>query len=95
MTATAHEVLSVAAVVYDQKEHNDREMAFLNAIFDADKEWFEALGAARNNFGAGTETFHIVKRLATATRNAAYQRALAAFEADEEAEIMGTLEAAE
>lgn len=95
MTATAHEILRIAGEVYDQREHSDHEMAFLNAIFDADTEWFASLRAARRDYGAGTETFEIVKRLATATRNAAYQSAMKAFEADEEADIMGTLEAAE
>lgn len=95
MPTTPYQVAVIAAQVYDQRDQSPREMAFLNAIFDADKEWFEALGAARKNFGAGTDTFQIVKRLATGARNEAYRRALAAFEADEEAEIMGYAEAAE
>ncbi len=96
MTATAHAILRIAGEVYDQKSHSDHEMAFLNAIFEADKEWFAALSAARRDYGAGSEMFGIVKRLATATRNAAYQSALKAFEADEEADIMGdALQAAE
>ena len=96
MAATPHTILRIAGEVYDQREHNDREMAFLNGIFDADKEWFSSLAAARRDYGAGSEMFEIVKRLATATRNAAYQSALKAFEADEEADIMGTaLQAAE
>lgn len=96
MAATPHEILSVAATVYDQPSQTDREMVFLNAIFDADKDWFDTLRAARREYGPESESFQIVKRLATAKRNAAYQKAHKAFEADEEADIMGeTLQAAE
>ena len=89
MTITPYTILRIAGEVYDQRERAPYETAFLNAIFDADKDWFASLGAARRDYGAGTEMFEIVKRLATATRNAAYQKAHKAFEAGEEADVMG------
>jgi hypothetical protein len=81
MTASAYEVLAVAAVVYDQDSHNEADMAFLASVNAADKEWADQLNAANINFGAGSEAWQAVKRLATKTREVALARALAEFEA--------------
>lgn len=89
----AAQVLAVAAVVYDQDTHSEADLAFLDAMAKADREWLDALSAANINFGGGSEAWQAVKRLATRSRNDAYARALAALEAhDFEDEL---LEAAE
>jgi hypothetical protein len=77
-------VLAVAAVVYDQDTHNEADLAFLDAISRADREWLDALNAANLNFGGGSEAWQAVKRLATRSRDKAYAAALAALEAHDE-----------
>lgn len=94
MATTANEVYAIAAVVWDQDTHNDADMAFLDAVAAADKEWSEALSAANINFGAGSEAWHAVKRLATKTREVALVRALAELESHDD-EYFGLLQAAE
>lgn len=92
MTATPHEILSVAATVWDQDTHSDADMAFLDAIAKADKEWLCSLSSVKITFGPG-EAFEAVKRLATRQRNAAYVAALAELESHDD-EVFG-LQAAE
>jgi ketosteroid isomerase-like protein len=76
-------VLAVAAVVYDQDTHSPADLAFLDAMAKADREWLDQLSAANINFGGGSEAWQAVKRLATRSRNGAYARALAVLEAND------------
>lgn len=85
-------VLAVAAVVHDQDNHSAADLAFLDAMARADREWLDALNAANINFGGGSEAWQAVKRLATRQRDAAYDRALASLELFDDEEF---LEAAE
>jgi hypothetical protein len=87
------EVLAIAAVVYDQDSHNAADMAFLDAIAKADREWLDALNGTKAMFGPG-EAFEAVKHLATRQRNAAYAVALAELESHDD-EAFGLLQAAE
>lgn len=93
MTASAHEVYAVAAVVWDQDTHTDADMAFLDAVNAANKEWSDQLSSVKITFGPG-ETFEAVKRMATRSRDIALARALAELEATDD-ETFGLLEAAE
>lgn len=93
MTVSAAEVLAVAAVVWDQSSHNEADMAFLDAVAKADREWMDQLNAANINFGAGSEAWQATKRLATRSREVDLARALAEFEASDFPEFMA--EAAE
>ena len=77
-----HSALAVAAVVYDQDNHSEADFAFLDAISKADREWIDELNNAKIQWGPG-EAFQTVKRLATRTRDRAYERALAALEAND------------
>ncbi len=79
--------LAVAAAIYDDESHSDADIAFLDAMSRADREWLDALNAANINFGGGSEAWNAVKRLATRTRDQAYQRALAELEAGDDAEL--------
>ena len=83
MTSPAS-VLAVAAVVYDQDNHSEADLAFLDAMARADREWLDALNAANINFGGGSEAWQAVKRLATRSHNQAYLNALAALEANDD-----------
>jgi hypothetical protein len=80
----AAQVLAVAAVVYDQETHSEADLAFLDAMAKADREWLDQLSAANINFGGGSEAWQAVKRLATRSRNDAYARALVALEANDD-----------
>jgi len=87
MTASPSEILAVAAVVWDQDSHSEADLAFLAAIAKADSEWVGALNTANITFGAGSEAWEAVKRLATRQRNAVYASAFAALEANDELEF--------
>lgn len=91
---TANEVYAVAAVVWDQDTHNEADMAFLDAVNAANKEWSDQLSAANINFGVRSEAFQATKRLATRSRDAALARALAELESHDD-EVFGLLQAAE
>lgn len=91
---TAHAVYAVAAVVWDQDTHNEADLAFLDAVAAADKEWAAQLNAANINFGAGSEAWQATKRLATKSREGALARALAELESHDD-EAFGLLQAAE
>lgn len=93
MTASAHEILAIAAVVWDQDTHSEADMAFLAAIARADKEWLNNLSSVKITFGPG-DVFEAVKCLATRQRNAAYVAALAELESHDD-EAFGLLQAAE
>ncbi len=75
---------SLAARIYDQDTLSEREIAFLDAMSRADRAWIDALDGANLAWGGGSDAWHIVKRLATRQRNAAYARAKAALEADDD-----------
>lgn len=94
MTKTAS-ALAVAAVVYDQDTHSDADLAFLDAMAKADREWLDQLSAANINFGGGSEAWQAVKRLATRSRDKAYADALAALEAHDFEDDEQQLQAAE
>ena len=87
--------LAVAAVVYDQDTHSEADLAFLDAMSRADREWLDALNSANIMWGGGSPTWQAVKRLATRTRDQAYERALAALEAGDFEEEIEYAEAAE
>lgn len=89
MPARCSTVQAVAAVVWDQEFHSEADLAFLAAISKADSEWVSALDTANITFGAGSEAWQAVKRLATRQRDADYAKALAELEAhdDEEFEL--------
>jgi hypothetical protein len=84
MPARCSTVQAVAAVVWDQAFHSEADLAFLAAISKANSEWVGALDTANITFGAGSEAWEAVKRLATRQRDAAYARALAELEAHDE-----------
>lgn len=86
MTATYHEIARVAAVVYDQDTHSDADMAFLQALHLADKDWHATVDAANIQWGGGSQMWQIVKALATRSRDAAYVKALAVLETADEVE---------
>lgn len=87
MTASPSEILAVAAVVYDQDSHSEADLAFLDAMATANRKWIDALNSANVNFGAGSEAWEAVKRLAARQRNAEYAAAYAALEANDELEF--------
>lgn len=78
---------AIAAVVYDQETHSEADLAFLDAVARADREWIDQLNAAKMNFGAGSEAWQAVKHLATNSRDDAYAVALHEFEAQDEASL--------
>jgi hypothetical protein len=82
MTASANEVYAVAAVVWDQDTHSEADMAFLDAVNAANKEWSDNLNSVKKTFGPG-DVFEAVKRLATRERDQQLARALAELEASE------------
>ncbi len=86
--------LAVAAVVYDQDTHSEADLAFLDAMSKADREWLDALNAANINFGGGSQAWLAVKRLATRSRDQAYEAALAKLDASdfEEDELLQAAE---
>lgn len=88
----AAEITSTAARVYDQDSHSEADFAFLAEIASADREWSEAMAAANIQFGGGSVAWQAVKNLATRSRDAAYVRALATLEAQDDEAF---LEAAE
>jgi hypothetical protein len=90
--ANSATVLAVAAVVYDQSSHSEADLAFLDAMAKADREWLDALNIANVTFGGGSETWNAVKRLATRSRNDAYARALAALEANDDTKLLQAAE---
>jgi hypothetical protein len=92
--SNAATVLADAAVVHDQDNHSAADLAFLDAMAKADREWLDALSAANINFGAGSEAWQAVKRLATRSRDKAYADALAALEAHDDADDELLLQAA-
>ena len=98
MPAHCATVLAVAATVWDQDSHSEADLAFLDAINAAGKEWVDQLNTAKVTFGPG-ETWEAVKRLATRQRDAAYAAALAELEAhdfeDEEAAAVKTFKRVE
>ena len=77
---------SIAAVIYDQDTHSEADLAFLDAVALAGREWVQALNAANITFGGGSEAWNAVKRLATRSRDDAYARALNELEAQDEIE---------
>lgn len=83
---------TIAAVVYDQDSHSETDLAFLDAIARIDREWIDQMNAANKNFGAGSEAWAAVKRLATKSRDDAYAVALHNFEAQEEIEFLQAAE---
>lgn len=88
-------ILTIAARVYDKEgDLSEHDQAFLDAISAADRDWSEALSAANRSFGGGSDAWNATKRLATRQRDAAYERALAAFEGRDE-EQFEQLQAAE
>ncbi len=92
---TSHKsALAVAAVVYDQDTHSEADLAFLDAMSKADREWLDALNTANINFGGGSQAWQAVKRLATRSRDKAYEAALAKLEAGdfEEVELLQAAE---
>ena len=96
MAATPHEVLAVAATVWDQDRHNAADLAFLAAIAATDKECSETLARSNIQWGVTSEAHQIVKRMVQKRREEGYRHALAQLEASEEADIMGeALQAAE
>lgn len=66
----------IAAVVYDQETHSEADLAFLDAIARADREWIDQLSAANKNFGGGSDAWQAVKHLATRVRDDAYAIAM-------------------
>lgn len=78
----------IAAQVYDQDAHDERDLAFLQAIGEADEMWHEALQRANKEYGGGTQAWEAVKNLATRQRDADYAKAMEAYFADDENEIL-------
>ncbi len=68
--------ISLAARVYDQDHHTEADLAFLDAVWAADREMSDQLHAANLQWGGGSEAWHAVLRLATRSRNVAYQAAV-------------------
>jgi hypothetical protein len=91
MPAHCSTVLAVAAVVWDQDSHSEADMAFLDAVAKADREWIDQLNSAKITFGPG-ETWEAVKRLATRSRDKAYDAALTALEAHDDIEFQQAAE---
>ncbi len=67
---------TLASRVYDQDTHTDADLAFLDAIWAADREMSDQLHAANLQWGGGSEAWHAVLRLATRSRTVAYQAAV-------------------
>lgn len=90
---TTATIRSLAAKVWDQDSHDERDLAFLAAIGRAEREWDASMSFANQEYGGGTKGWQAVKNLATRQRDADYARALAVFEARDEEEAFS--EAAE
>lgn len=94
MTASAAEVYAVAAVVWDQDSHSEADMAFLDAVNAANKEWADTLNGAKLQFPKDPDIWKVVKRLATRERDQQLARALAELESHDDL-VFGLLDAAE
>src|ERR1700744_1822628 len=81
-------VLAVAAAVWDQDSLSEADTIFLDAISEANRAWSEALTAANREFGGGSDAWRAVQHLATRQRDSAFERPLAAFEANDHDKIM-------